>query len=52
MAHLSINLIQNYDAYVYHDGRMKKITIGRKLQNGDTLKSTDNLLDLFKNNLL
>jgi hypothetical protein len=52
MAHLSTDLIHYYDVHIYHDGRMKKITIGRKLQNGDTLKETDNLIDLFKNNLL
>jgi hypothetical protein len=52
MAHLSTDLIHYYDVHIYHDGHMKKITIGRKLQNGDTLKETDNLIDLFKNNLL
>lgn len=51
-AHLNIDLIQNYDVNIYQGGRMKKIQLGRKLANGCVLDEFDNLLDLFKLNLL
>lgn len=51
-AHLTTDLIQHYDVYLYRRGRMIRIQLGRKLYNGDILKATDDLLTIFKLNLL
>lgn len=51
-AHLTTDLIQHYDVYLYRRGHMIRIQLGRKLHNGDTLKATDDLLTIFKLNLL
>jgi hypothetical protein len=52
LAHLNIGLIQEHDVNIYREGRIKKIQLGRKLSNGCTLNEFDNLLELFKLNLL
>lgn len=53
MAHFSLSLIEKgYDIYLYIDGKMKKITIGRKLKDGHKLLDSDDILNLYQNNLL
>lgn len=53
MAHFSLSLIERgYDIYLYINGKMKKITIGGKLKDGHKLLDSDDILNLYQNNLL
>jgi hypothetical protein len=53
MTHFSLNLIDyGYDIYLYQNGKLKKITLGRKLKNNDIITNTHNLLYLYQNDLI
>lgn len=53
MAHFTLQLIDDdYNIYLYKEGKLKKITVGKKLNDNNKITNNDNLLQLYQNDLL
>jgi hypothetical protein len=53
MIHFSIKLIdKGYNIWILHEGKMKRIFIGKKLKNKETLKENENIIELYQKNLI